>query len=90
MSFILKVWNKDVLFYYVKDSLGSPIAYFYFDPYSCPSEKRKGAWMDEVVSRNRELSRNGTTARLLVAHMGCNQTPPVVDKPSLMTFHEVS
>merc|ERR1719353_766434 len=28
---------------------GKPIAYFYLDPYSRPSEKRGGAWMDEVV-----------------------------------------
>ncbi|XVF61468.1 hypothetical protein PTKIN_Ptkin08bG0131700 [Pterospermum kingtungense] len=83
------VWNKDVHFYCVKDSSGSPIAYFYFDPYSRPSEKRGGAWMDEVVARSRVLSRSGTTARLPVAHMVCNQTPPVGDKPSLMTFREV-
>ncbi|PON97095.1 Peptidase M3A/M3B [Trema orientale] len=83
------VWNKDVRFYCVKDSSGSPIAYFYFDPYARPSEKRGGAWMDEVVARSRVLSRNGTSARLPVAHMVCNQTPPVGDKPSLMTFREV-
>ncbi|XP_039036513.1 probable cytosolic oligopeptidase A [Hibiscus syriacus] len=83
------VWNNDVRFYCVKDSLGSPIAYFYFDPYSRPSEKRGGAWMDEVVSRSRVLSRNGTTSRLPIAHMVCNQTPPFGDKPSLMTFREV-
>ncbi|KAJ4714605.1 putative Oligopeptidase A [Melia azedarach] len=83
------VWNKDVTFYRVKDASGSPIAYFYFDPYSRPSEKRGGAWMDEVVSRSRVLSHNGSTSRLPVAHMVCNQTPPVGDKPSLMTFREV-
>ncbi|OWM85432.1 hypothetical protein CDL15_Pgr019056 [Punica granatum] len=83
------VWNKDVRFYCVKDSSGKPIAYFYFDPYSRPSEKRGGAWMDEVVARSRVLSRDGSSARLPVAHMVCNQTPPVGDKPSLMTFREV-
>ncbi|CAO2828711.1 unnamed protein product [Amaranthus hypochondriacus] len=83
------VWNKDVRFYCVKDSSGSPISYFYFDPYSRPSEKRGGAWMDEVVSRSRVLSRDGSSVRLPVAHMVCNQTPPVGDKPSLMTFREV-
>ncbi|KAF2295747.1 hypothetical protein GH714_033807 [Hevea brasiliensis] len=83
------VWNNDVRFYGVKDSSGSPIAYFYFDPYSRPSEKKGGAWMDEVVGRSRVLSRNGTTPRLPIAHMVCNQTPPVGDKPSLMTFREV-
>ncbi|KAJ6971439.1 cytosolic oligopeptidase A [Populus alba x Populus x berolinensis] len=83
------VWNNDVKFYCVKDSLDSPIAYFYFDPYSRPSEKRGGAWMDEVVSRSCVLSPNGTAPRLPIAHMVCNQTPPVGDKPSLMTFREV-
>ncbi|MED6132094.1 hypothetical protein PIB30_015882 [Stylosanthes scabra] len=83
------VWNKDVRFFRVKDSSGSPIAYFYFDPYSRPSEKKQGAWMDEVVARSRVLSHDGISARLPVAHMVCNQTPPVGDKPSLMTFREV-
>ncbi|KAF2283853.1 hypothetical protein GH714_016538 [Hevea brasiliensis] len=83
------VWNNDVRFYRVKDCSGSPIAYFYFDPYSRPSEKRGGAWMDEVVSRSLVLSCNGTAPRLPIAHMVCNQTPPVGGKPSLMTFREV-
>ncbi|KAJ8769289.1 hypothetical protein K2173_002493 [Erythroxylum novogranatense] len=83
------VWNKDVKFYFVKDSSGSPIAYFYLDPYSRPSQKKGGAWMHEVVGRSQVLSRNGTAPRLPVAHVVCNQTPPVGDKPSLMTFREV-
>ncbi|XP_058186616.1 probable cytosolic oligopeptidase A [Rhododendron vialii] len=83
------VWNKDVIFFCVKDSTGNPIAYFYFDPYSRPSEKRGGAWMDEVVARSRVLSRDDGSPRLPVAHMVCNQMPPVGDKPSLMTFREV-
>lgn len=83
------VWNNDVRFYRVKDSSGNPIAYFYFDPYTRSSEKRGGAWMDEVVGRSRVLSRDGSSARLPVAHMVCNQTPPVGSKPSLMTFREV-
>jgi len=56
------------------------------DPYSRPSEKRGGAWMDEVVGRSRLLAPAGESVRLPVAHMVCNQTPPVGDKPSLMTF----
>ncbi|XP_027913692.1 probable cytosolic oligopeptidase A [Vigna unguiculata] len=86
---VAPVWNNDVKFFRVKDSSGSPIAYFYFDPYSRPAEKRQGAWMDEVFARSRVLSRDGTSARLPVAHMVCNQTPPVGNKPSLMTFREV-
>lgn len=83
------VWDKDVRFYAVKDLSGSPVAYFYFDPYSRPSEKRGGAWMDEVFGRSRVLAQDGTSVRLPIAHMVCNQTPPVGDKPSLMTFREV-
>ncbi|XP_023643733.1 organellar oligopeptidase A, chloroplastic/mitochondrial [Capsella rubella] len=86
---VAPVWNSDVRFYRVKDSSGNPIAYFYFDPYSRPSEKRGGAWMDEVVSRSRVMAQKGSSVRLPVAHMVCNQTPPVGDKPSLMTFREV-
>ncbi|KAL8246955.1 hypothetical protein R6Q59_008171 [Mikania micrantha] len=83
------VWNTDVRFYRIKDSSGKPISYFYFDPFSRPAEKRGGAWMDEVVARSRVLSDDKTSARLPIAHMVCNQMPPVGDKPSLMTFREV-
>ncbi|XP_042497318.1 organellar oligopeptidase A, chloroplastic/mitochondrial-like [Macadamia integrifolia] len=83
------VWNNDVRFYRVKDSSGNPIAFFYFDPYSRPNEKHNRAWMEEVVGRSCALSHDGTSARLPIALMVCNQTPPVGDKPSLMTFHEV-
>jgi oligopeptidase A len=83
------VWHEDVRFYRVKDSSGNPIAYFYLDPYSRPSEKRGGAWMNEVCGRSRVLSRDGVHPRLPVALMVCNQMPPVGDNPSLMTFREV-
>ncbi|GKB14269.1 probable cytosolic oligopeptidase A, partial [Tanacetum coccineum] len=83
------VWNADVRFYRIKDSSGKPISYFYFDPYSRPAEKRGGAWMDEVVARSRILSDDKTSVRLPIAHMVCNQMPPVGEKPSLMTFREV-
>ncbi|CAM6094637.1 unnamed protein product [Calypogeia fissa] len=83
------VWHKDVQFFRVKDLAGEPLAYFYFDPYSRPSEKRGGAWMDEVLGRSRLLAPKESPVRLPVAHMVCNQTPPVGDEPSLMTFREV-
>lgn len=83
------VWQPDVRFYCVKDASGIPVAYFYFDPYSRPSEKLGGAWMDEVFARSRVLAQDGNLVRLPVAHMVCNQTPPVGGKPSLMTFREV-
>jgi len=82
------VWNKDVRFFKISKE-GSPQAYFYFDPYSRPSEKRGGAWMDEVVGRSKVLAPSGKDVRLPVAHMVCNQTPPIGETPSLMTFREV-
>ena len=42
--------------------------------------------MDEVVGQSRLLAPAGQSVRLPVGHMVCNQTPPVGDKPSLMTF----
>ncbi|KAJ7947915.1 Oligopeptidase A [Quillaja saponaria] len=83
------VWNSDVRFYHVKDHHSMPIAYFYFDPYTRPSEKRGGAWVDGVYCRSRALSPDGTSPRLPVVHIVCNQTPPLDGKPSLMTFREV-
>ena len=84
------VWNRDVRFFCVKDGAsGQPIAYFYLDAYTRPAEKRGGAWMDEVVGRSRLFAPPGRDVRLPVAHLVCNQTPPIGDSPSLMTFNEV-
>lgn len=83
------VWHEDVRYFKIADKNGSPIAYFYLDPYSRPAEKRGGAWMDACIHR-RKIKENGVTSiRLPVAYLICNQTPPVDDKPSLMTFDEV-
>ncbi|XP_057781894.1 organellar oligopeptidase A, chloroplastic/mitochondrial-like [Salvia miltiorrhiza] len=83
------VWNKDVSFYKIRDSSGAPIAYFYFDPYSRPSEKRGGAWADLVVGRSGVCSSDITRPRLPITNVVCNLTPPTRDKPSLMTIREV-
>ena len=82
------VWDKDVRFFEVRKE-GKPKAYFYLDPYSRPAEKRGGAWMDEVCSQSKLFAEGDNSVRLPVAHMVCNQTPPVGDAPSLMTFREV-
>ena len=54
---------------------------FFLDPYSRPGEKRGGAWMDECIPRSRRLLTDPgrPTIRLPVAHLVCNQTPPLVD-----------
>ena len=82
------VWHKDVRYFKVLGEDGAPRASFYLDPYSRPAEKRGGAWMDEVLGRSALLGADGET-RLPTAHMVCNQSPPVGDKPSLMTIREV-
>jgi oligopeptidase A len=83
------VWHENVRYFQIADETGNPIAYFYLDPYSRPAEKRGGAWMDTCLNR-RQIQENGKTdIQLPVAYLICNQTPPVDDKPSLMTFTEV-
>jgi oligopeptidase A len=45
--------------------------------------------MDECVGRSRLLASPGQACRLPVAHVVCNQQPPVDGRPSLMSFAEV-
>jgi len=92
------VWHPDVRYFRIREggngggthgseaSGGQPIAAFYLDPYSRPGSKRGGAWMDECLVRSR---RPDGTPVLPVAYLICNQSPPVGDTPSLMTFEEV-
>ena len=81
------VWHSDVRFFRVNDrDTGLPIAAFYLDPYSRPGSKRGGAWRDECLVR--QMKADGTPV-LPVAYLVCNQSPPVGDTPSLMTFQEV-
>ena len=78
------VWNEDVRYFRVTDN-GETIAAFFLDAYSRPSNKRGGAWMAPAVSRRRV---NGTL-EIPVTYLVCNGTPPVGDRPSLMSFNEV-
>ncbi|OKH28823.1 M3 family metallopeptidase [Chroogloeocystis siderophila] len=82
------VWHPDVRYFQIADETGA-IAYFYLDPYSRPAEKRGGAWMDDCIGRAKMTEAGTTSTRKPVAYLVCNQTPPVDDKPSLMTFNEV-
>jgi oligopeptidase A len=79
-----EVWNEDVRYFKISDAVtGEHIANFFLDPYSRPAEKRGGAWMDVCLGRSQVLNRKP------VAYLICNGSPPVGDKPSLMTFREV-
>jgi oligopeptidase A len=81
----ISVWHPDVRFYEVFDEDHTPLAAFYLDPYSRPENKRGGAWMDDCLGRRNVAGH----WQLPVAHLVCNQTPPVGDTPALMTFREV-
>ena len=80
------IWHQDVRYFRVQRQDGTPLASFYLDPYSRPASKRGGAWMDECLGRR--TNPDGTHV-LPVAYLICNQTPPVEDTPSLMSFEEV-
>jgi oligopeptidase A len=78
-------WHPDVLFYEIRDSEGGElIGQFYLDLYARP-KKRGGAWMDECAVRFRTADYMQTP----VAYLTCNFSPPVGDKPALLTHDEV-
>ena len=89
-----QVWDEHVRLFELRRQDGAPTAYVFLDPFARAAEKRGGAWMDEVCARSRCFAPKGSSVRLPVAHMVCNQTPPVTNAdgsvtPSLMTFDEV-
>ena len=79
----IDTWHNDVRFYNIKRN-GETIGRFYLDLYA-REHKRGGAWMD--VCRSRWTLDNKT--QLPVAYLTCNFTPPVGDKPALLTHDEV-
>lgn len=80
-----EVWNEDVRFFKIFDSkTDKHIASFFLDPYSRPENKRGGAWMADCIGKS-----EATNNDIPVAYLTCNGSPPVGDKPSLMTFQEV-
>jgi oligopeptidase A len=80
------VWDPSVQFFRMADESGKDIAAFYLDPYSRPATKRGGAWMNGALDRKRKPD---GSLRLPVAYLVCNATPPVGNKPALLTFREV-
>ena len=84
------IWHQDVRYFQIEKENGDAIAFFFLDPYSRPAEKRGGAWMNDCIGRAKMTVEGKTETRLPVAYLTCNQTPPVDDKPSLMTFSEVT
>jgi len=82
------VWHPDVRFFRVESmDAGAPrlVAQFYLDLYAREG-KRGGAWMDDARSRKR---REDGTTQTPVAYLVCNFSPPVGDKPALLTHDDV-
>lgn len=78
-------WHDDVDVYALSDSGGCLRSYCYIDCYA-RSDKRGGAWMDDLQGRRK---REDGTVQLPIALVNCNFTPPDGDRPSLLTFDEV-
>ena len=78
------VWDPEVKFYWLFDSDNTRIGAFYADWF--PREnKRGGAWMDAFITGR-------PTENSFEPHLGLvcgNLTPPVGDKPALLTHREV-
>jgi peptidyl-dipeptidase Dcp len=69
----------------VSDENGNHLAVFYADFFPRPT-KRNGAWMTSFLEQNKY---DGVEQRPLISIV-CNFTKPVGDKPSLLTFDEVT
>ena len=78
------VWHPDVTFYEVTEG-EHVIGGFYLDPFA-RSQKRGGAWMNNVESR----FETDAGINLPVVYLVCNLTPPTDDEPSCLTFDEVT
>jgi oligopeptidase A len=82
---LLPVWHADVRAYDLLDTDGTRLASFYADFFP-REEKRGGAWMNGLITGT-------TTASGSSPHLGlicCNVTPPVGDKPALLSHQEVT
>lgn len=77
-------WHPDVLFYEIRDRDHVLRGQFYFDLYA-RQDKRGGAWMADCQSRFHSTG----VDQIPVAYMTCNFTPPVGDRPALLTHDEV-
>lgn len=84
----METWHKDVRCFNVcrdnQDGDQSVIGQLYTDLY-VRKNKRGGAWMGTCIDRR--LS--GDQVQIPVAYLTCNFSPPIGDKPALLTHGEV-
>ena len=81
----VQVWHEDVMFFDILDPKGEISGSFYLDLYA-RQHKRGGAWMDECIVRKK----SNAGIQNPVAYLTCNFTPPVGEKPALLTHDEVT
>ncbi|SFR65748.1 oligopeptidase A Metallo peptidase. MEROPS family M03A [Marinobacter daqiaonensis] len=81
----VETWHENATAYRISRN-GEDIAWFYLDPYARQG-KRGGAWMADC--RVRWRNQQGSL-QLPVAFLTCNFTPPVDDRPALLTHDEVT
>jgi len=77
-------WHPDVRFFEIRDAQGALRGQFYLDPFA-RQNKRGGAWMDVCTNRLHTVRCD----QIPVAYLVCNFSPPVGDRPSLLTHDEV-
>jgi len=80
----VETWHADVRFFEIRDDVGTLRGQFYLDPFA-RQKKRGGAWMDVCTNR----FHTNRCDQIPVAYLVCNFTPPVGDKPSLLTHDDV-
>jgi len=78
-------WHPDVRLFEIREN-GEHVGRFFFDLYA-RANKRGGAWMDGARDKRRTSLGALQTP---VANLVCNFTPPVGERPALLTHDEVT
>jgi oligopeptidase A len=81
----MPVWHPDVKCYDLHDGDGTFLAAFYTDFFP-REEKRGGAWMNALITGVSSSEKHEPHLGLIAA----NVTPPVADRPALLTHQEVT